>query len=228
MFLLIYGRFSTHPIGNFAFAANILENAHNLLFNKAMNFSDLPAGLQVQSVTPGVFGASIVMRGEGGLQKYTKHELLSCLQKAIRRQDFRLAAQATCVYLALFAQAPAQLSTTGVSNLLRRLPVIACEDCAHLPDAFRHACDLHDRYMAGKKGKTKTVTVTETLAVVNFLCTHGTSRLPSHMRALEGTVASPTPERDIVRQVQACLQVRQRVPPYFVFYLFFLCWPRLT
>ena len=173
----------------------------------------LPADIKVISVRNGVFGGTVTLAHHhasssssssppppppsspsSSTSSFKKKELWSALQKGVRRQDWRLAVQAVGAYALL-----AQGHKASVSWLFNRLPVIAKEDCANTYGAFHHAHELYERYKAGQA-----VPLADVLRVVVFLCSHGTSRLPSHMRALHGTVPARDPVRALMSALRAC------------------------
>lgn len=138
-----------------------------------------PPAPDVISATPGVFGATITVRSsaDGLLRKYKKSELISALQKAVRRQCYPLAAQAVGNLMALAAMMNSQMQRAMLTNMVRRICIIAKEDCAESPIGFARAFALWKKHVAAS------VSEREVLSVVQYLCSHGTSRLPSHMRA---------------------------------------------
>lgn len=130
----------------------------------------------VLKAVPAVFGASISVQGSAGPSTFTKKELISALQKGVRRQNFRLAAQAACCLFSLAdAMIVPQMRQSLLTNLANRIVIISKEDCAESPGSFHHAYRLWE--------KREELARDDVLRVLQYMCTHGTSRLGSHMRA---------------------------------------------
>ena len=138
-----------------------------------------PPRPDVVTATPGVFGASISVRSreDSQVRKYKKSELISALQKAVRRQRYTLGVQAVGNLMALAAMMNPGMQRALMTNVVRRICIIAKEDCAESPLCFTHSYALWQKHVAGS------VSERDVLGVVHYLCAHGTSRLPSHMRA---------------------------------------------
>lgn len=163
------------------------------------------AHIVVQSTRVGAFNGSLTLSHSiRGSKTFKQKEMRSCLQKAVRRQSYPKAKLAVVHYVILNSQ-----SKGGMTWLFNRLCLIAKEDCATVLSCFYHACELRKRYntsgMLAASDRTAGVTLDDILAVVHFLCTHGTSRLPSWMRAKYGTTQCATPVKNIVAGLTAAL-----------------------
>eukprot|EP00039_Didymoeca_costata_P017517 m.324979 g.324979 ORF g.324979 m.324979 type:complete len:746 (+) comp16545_c0_seq35:235-2472(+) len=156
----------------------------------------VPDNLKVIEKKQAVFGAWIKVEEvtkdirDGSFSrsqlKIKKGELWSGLQKAIRAQNYEFAKQVVVLYVLLCrdeTDGKVTYDKPGMSWLFNRLPVIAKEDCATVWGCFIKANQLRKRYFDGGS----TIHLNDILDVVKYLCTHGTSRLPSHMRAKHGT-----------------------------------------
>lgn len=119
------------------------------------------------------------LRGKTTLS-VSRAQLRSAIQKAVRRQDFRLAKQSATLYLWL---AGSDVATQ--TWLLNRLPIIAIEDCAH----DRVGC-WHALLMWGDYNRGLDIPFNRILDVLHYLTANGTSRKFSWQRATS-TAARP-------------------------------------
>jgi hypothetical protein len=159
-----------------------------------------PLPYRVLARSSGVFGGSITLQsGTNPPVRFKKSAIKSTLQKAVRRQDFELADKGLTLYSELLGDDPRPADITWLRN---RLVIIAAEDAAHSAGGIQHAIDLW------RRGTDLPWPILEAEArrVLFFLCTHGTSRLHSWMRAFyrKNPPASPMPHRvrDIVNAIQ--------------------------
>eukprot|EP00039_Didymoeca_costata_P017516 m.324880 g.324880 ORF g.324880 m.324880 type:complete len:110 (+) comp16545_c0_seq19:574-903(+) len=105
-----------------------------------------------------------------------------------------------------------------MSWLFNRLPVIAKEDCATVWGCFIKANQLRKRYFDGGS----TIHLNDILDVVKYLCTHGTSRLPSHMRAKHGTrkMNGKDPVKSVVYELGKYKVIKKEKKEWNMSYMF--------
>ena len=163
-----------------------------------------PVDIVVKERRVGAFNGRLELEKDGNVATFTQKAIRSALQKAIRRQDWPKAKQSVVLYAMLNKD-----SKGGLTWLFNRLVLIAKEDCATVTAAFKHSFELWTKHRDAKS----ILSIDDVLAVVYFMCTNGTSRLPSHMRARYGSVRVENPIKHIVDSLLT--EARQDVTIWF-------------
>lgn len=132
---------------------------------------------------------------------FTRLDLRSGLQKAIRRQNFDLADKCLILYVHM-----CHTDKNSVTWLFNWLVMAALEDCAHDPIAFLKAYELW--HHANNRSGQKIVTFAEIVMVVKYLTSHGTNRRGPWARAFFQKHSFKSKHKTIIQQIEQGLNAR--------------------